>query len=115
MSDVTTTKTGFRVTDVSLKNPRRQSEVAKEIAAERGQEIPGTSVYAPVSLTPESVKTFYEGQIKAATTDTEKKVYSQTIKWIDELFSLRKKVVDLESKIPKEDNSEYESGSDIEP
>lgn len=50
MNDVTTTKTGFRVSDVTLRNPRRQSEVAREIAAERGQDVSGTSVIAPVSL-----------------------------------------------------------------
>lgn len=113
MNDVTTTKTGFRVSDVTLKNPRRQSEVAREIAAERGQDVSGTSVIAPVSLTPESVKTFYERQIEASVNDNEKKVYTQTILWIDELFNLRKKVVELEAKIPKEEDHD-DSGSDIE-
>lgn len=89
MSDMTTARRGmFRVEDVSFRNPRKQSEVAKEIAAERG--ISEQSISAPVSLTPEQVKAFYAAK-RAETYDTnEKRVYDLTIKWIDELFVFKK-------------------------
>lgn len=111
--EVTTAAKGmFRVQDVSLKNPRRQSEVAKEIARERGvteTEVP----QAPVSLTPESVKSYYTKMMGLALNDTERKTYEVTIKWIDELFSLRKEVVALRAKLPKEVEGR-DDGSDIE-
>lgn len=110
--EMTTAAKGmFRVQDVSLRNPRRQSEVAKEIAAEKG--IAPGEVRAPVSLTPESVKSFFSKKAESTTNPDEKKIYTQTIAWINECFDLRKKVVFLESKLPKE-VEDKDDGSDID-
>lgn len=96
MSNVTTTKNGFRVEDITFKHARQQSEILKEIEHEEGVETP--SVQAPVSLTPEQVKAFYMLKITATTDSNEKRVYAQTIRWIDELLDTKKKLFALEAK-----------------
>lgn len=95
MNDVTTTIKGFRVEDVTFKNARRQCEIDKEIEhTDKEQE----QVKAPISLTPEQVKEFYMLKITATMDSNEKKVYAQTIRWIDEMIETRKKLITLESK-----------------
>ena len=95
MNNVTTTKNGFRVEDITFKGARQQSEILKEIDTE---DIVEEEVLAPVSLTPEQVKQFYTEKIRVAKDSNEKRLYSQTILWIDELLETKKKLFTLESK-----------------
>ena len=94
-NNMTTTLKGFRVEDVTFKNARKQSEIDKEIGVE---EVESSEVKAPISITPEQVKEFYQRKIECATDSNEKRVYSQTIAWIDELAETKKKLFALESK-----------------
>ena len=95
MSNVTTTKNGFRTEDITFRGARRQCEIENEIEREDVEEA---EVKAPVSLTPEQVKAFYMLKIASAKDSNEKKVYAQTIRWIDELLETKKKLYALESK-----------------
>ena len=95
MNNVTTTKNGFRVEDITFKNARRQCEIDDEIEV---VEASLDDVVAPVSLTPEQVKDFYKQKINVARDSNEKRVYAQTIKWIDELLETKKKLFALEAK-----------------
>lgn len=95
MNNVTTTKKGFRVEDITFKNARRQCEIDNEIECE---EVEPVEVKAPVSLTPEQVKEFYMLKIASAKDSNEKRVYAQTIRWIDELLDTKKKLFALEAK-----------------
>lgn len=97
MNQTTTTKNGFRVEDITFRNARRQSEIENEI--ERDDTEDGGAVQAPVSLTPEQVKTFYLAKIEQTNNIREKKVYAQTIKWIDDLLDTKKKLIQLEEKV----------------
>ena len=95
MSDVTTTRNGFRVEDITFKNARRQCEIDSELDhIEESEE----EVRVPTHLTPEQVKEFYKTKISLCKDSNEKRVYSQTIKWIDEMLEVRKKLFALESK-----------------
>ena len=96
MSNVTTTKNGFRVEDITFWGARKQSEIEREIGVEVSEE--DDNIKAPVSLTPEQVKSFYQSKIAVAKDSNEKRLYSQTIKWIDELAETKKKLILLESK-----------------
>ena len=104
--EVATARAGFRVEDVTFHHARRQSEIEKEI--EQPEETERV-VKAPVSLTPEQVKSFYKEKIAVARDSNEKIVYSQTITWVDELFKLRKKVVELEEKLALKEEVESDS------
>ena len=96
MSDnMTTTMKGFRVEDITFKNARRQCEIDNEIERE---DIEQEEVKAPVSLTPEQVKEFYMLKIASAKDSNEKRVYAQTIRWVDELIETKKKLFALEAK-----------------
>lgn len=97
MPSMTTTRNGFRVEDVTFKNARRQSAIEDEIDSDMTT-VSG-SVQVPVSLTPEQVKSFYEAKRESTSNGNEKKVYNQTIKWIDELLSTKKKMIALEEKL----------------
>ena len=101
MNDVTTTRNGFRVEDITFKNARRQCEIDNEI--EKSEEVED-SIQAPVSLTPEQVKSFYMLKIASAKDSNEKRVYAQTIRWIDELLDTKKKLFALEAKEVKEND-----------
>ena len=92
---MTTTRNGFRVEDITFKNARRQSQIDNEIEVEESIE---EYVKAPVSLTPEQVKDFYTQKISVARDSNEKRVYAQTINWIDELLDTKKKLFALEAK-----------------
>lgn len=95
MSQVTTTRNGFRTEDITFRNARLQSAILDEMEKE---EIPEEEVKAPVSLTPEQVKQFYLSKIVVARDSNEKRVYAQTIRWIDELAETKKKLFTLEAK-----------------
>ena len=99
MPNVTTTKNGFRTEDITFRGARLQSAILDEIEHE---DEPEDSVQAPVSLTPEQVKDFYKAKINVAKDSNEKRLYSQTIKWIDELAETRKKLFNLEEKLAKD-------------
>ena len=101
MNDVTTTRNGFRVEDITFKNARRQCEIDNEVEKSEETEDP---IQAPVSLTPEQVKSFYMLKIASAKDSNEKRVYSQTIRWIDELLDTKKKLFALEAKEVKEND-----------
>lgn len=101
MNDVTTTRNGFRVEDITFKNARRQCEIDNEV--EKSEETED-SIQAPVSLTPEQVKSFYMLKISSAKDSNEKRVYAQTIRWIDELLDTKKKLFALEAKEVKEND-----------
>ena len=103
MSNVTTTKNGFRVEDVTFRNARRQCEIDNEIEREESVD---EEVQAPVSLTPEQVKQFYVQKIANAKDSNEKKVYAQTIRWIDELLETKRKLIALENKEAIANNGE---------
>lgn len=92
---MTTTRNGFRVEDITFKGARKQSAILDEIEP---VEIQEEEVKAPVSLTPEQVKQFYINKIAVARDSNEKRVYAQTISWIDELLETKKKLFALESK-----------------
>lgn len=96
MSQVTTTRNGFRVEDITFKGARRQCEIENEIEREEG--VDSSDVQAPISLTPEQVKSFYMLKIANAKDSNEKRVYAQTIRWIDELLDTKKKLFALEAK-----------------
>ena len=95
MSQVTTTRNGFRVEDITFRKARQQSAILDEMEYE---ELPEEEVKAPVSLTPEQVKEFYMSKIVVARDSNEKRVYAQTIRWIDELLETKKKLFALEAK-----------------
>ena len=92
---VTTTTKGFRVEDITFRGARRQCEIDNEIEHE---EVVEDNVKAPISLTPEQVKAFYMLKITNARDSNEKRVYAQTIRWIDELLETKKKLFALEAK-----------------
>lgn len=102
MNDVTTTRNGFRVEDITFKNARRQCEIDNN-EVEKSEETED-SIQAPVSLTPEQVKSFYMLKIASAKDSNEKRVYAQTIRWIDELLDTKKKLFALEAKEVKEND-----------
>lgn len=93
---VTTTRNGFRTIDITYRNARRQSAIDDEI--DQFEDEIEDDVKAPVSITPEQVKNFYQQKITVARDSNEKRVYSQTIKWIDELLDTKKKLIALENK-----------------
>lgn len=95
MSNVTTTQNGFRVEDITFKGMRKQSEIENEIPQNEGKV---SEVNVPVSLTPEQVKAFYEDKTAHTRDMKEKRVYEQTIRWIDDMLEYRKKLVAIEVK-----------------
>lgn len=97
MPSMTTTRNGIRVEDITFRNARRQCEIENEIESDMTT-VEG-SVQIPVSLTPEQVKSFYEAKREATNNSHEKKVYMQTIKWIDELLVTKKKLIAVEEKL----------------
>ena len=83
MSSNQMTTTGMiRVEDCTFKRARKQSEIDKELGVEKEEE---KEVEVPVSLTPEQVKAFYLKKIQATQDQPTRRVYAQTIRWIDEL------------------------------
>lgn len=112
MSNNMTTAMGknFRSEDITFKNMRKQSEIENEVEYE---EEPEEEIKAPVSLTPEQVIDFYKTKITKANDSNEKRLYSQTIKWIKELQSTKKELLALREKEISRSAEEEEVG-DIE-
>lgn len=109
--NVTTTYNGFRVEDITFHNARKQSAILDEIPTE---EVVEDDIKAPISLTPEQVKEFFKQKISSCKDSNEKRLYSQTIKWIDELLDTKKKLIAMESK-KVEEIEEFDNGIDEEP
>lgn len=96
MSNMTTAfGKNFRREDITYRHARRQSEIENEIEHD---EVREQEVKPPVSLTPEQVKDFYKTKISVSSDSNEKRVYSQTIRWIDELFNTKKELAALKEK-----------------
>lgn len=99
MSKNMTTTGNIRVEDITFRGARQQKKVIEEIAERHGDTTDSTgSVTVPMSLTPEAVKTFYAEKIVETRDVNEKKIYTQTIRWIDECIETKKKLVALELK-----------------
>lgn len=96
MNNMTTTKNGFTIEDVTYRHMRMQSQIKDEIEKPEVQEV---HVKAPVSVTPEQVVDFYKVKILLAIDSNEKRVYSQTIRWIKELQEVKKELVSLKEKM----------------
>lgn len=110
MSTTTTTTKGFRVEDITFHNARRQSAVEEELRAENPNDYEEVEeVKAPISITPEQVISFYKQKIEVAKDSNEKRVYSQTIKWIIELSETKKKLFNLEAKMVKDESEDYDN------
>lgn len=108
---ITTTRNGFKVEDITFKNARRQSEIS--LAEENNSDT--SDVVAPTSLTPEQVKSFFIQMIATAKDSNVKRVYSQTIKWVDELFELKRKIALMESREVKDakEPSSYDEEEEV--
>ena len=98
-NNMTTTRGHIRVEDVTFKGARQQKQVIDDLAEKYGIDPEDVGkVQVPVSLTPEAVKTFYAEKIAETNNPNEKKIYEQTIRWIDESIENKKKLVALELK-----------------
>lgn len=86
---------GIRVEDVSIKNARRQSDILNEIPQEN---VVSPEPEVPISTTIEQVKEFYLSSFKMTDDSSKKRVYAQTVMWLDELLELRKTVKKYEFK-----------------
>lgn len=93
MNNVTTTRNGIRVEDITFRNARKQSEIEKEIEQENAENGVPSNVFSrvPNSLTPEQVTSFFQSKIESTNNVQEKKVYAQAISWIESYFEIRKK------------------------
>ena len=101
----------FRTEDITFKNARRQSAVEDELRAENPELYEEDEIEIPVSITPEQVISFYKQKIDVAKDSNEKRLYSQTIKWIIELSDVKKKLNTLEAKTSKKaEDTEYDNG-----
>lgn len=109
---VTTTKNGFRVDDITFKGVRKQSAIVEELGLNEVYSEEG-DVVVPVSLTPEQVITFLNSKSENTHNMNERKLYQQLIKWVEELFDLKKKVVALEEKVATYQRVNEESIDDI--
>lgn len=93
----TTSSVGkFRVEDITFRQARKQSEVENEI--DRDEETEEV-IKAPISVTPEQVIEFFKTKIAKASDSNEKRLYSQTIKWIKELQTTKKELTALREKM----------------
>lgn len=109
---VTTTKNGFRVDDITFRGVRKQSAIVDELGLNEVYSEEG-DVVVPVSLTPEQVITFLNGKSENTHNMNERRLYQQLVKWVEELFDLKKKVVVLEEKVTTYQRVNEESIDDI--
>lgn len=106
MSNNMTTTGNMRVEDITFKGARKQSQVLADIAERFGDDQSSSgSVQVPVSLTPESVKTFYNQKIADTKDIHERCIYQQTIRWIDECLDAKKKLAAFELKYKEVEES----------
>ena len=94
----------FTPENISFQNARKQSKVAEEIAEERG--ITEEEIGVPVSVTPESVIRYLEEKSVSSQSEQERRVFSQSAKWIEELFELKREVKQLKKEISKKGEEE---------
>ena len=105
-------RNNFRVENITFTGARKQSEIENEIEHE---EEPEQDIKAPVSLTPEQVIDFYKAKIAKASDSNEKRVYSQTISWIDELLDSKKQLIKLQEELnSKKEVEEVDNGIEEE-
>ena len=92
-NNMTTTRNGIRVEDITFRGARKQSEIEKEIEQENAERGVESNVFSkvPNSLTPEQVISFFQSKIEATNNVQEKRVYAQAISWIEMYFDYRKK------------------------
>ena len=109
---VTTTRNGFRVDDITFRGVRKQSAIVDELGLNEEYSEEG-DVVVPVSLTPEQVITFLNGKSENTHNMNERRLYQQLVKWVEELFDLKKKVVVLEEKVATYQRVNEESIDDI--
>ena len=109
---VTTTKNGFRVDDVTFRGVRKQSAIIEELGLNEEYSEEG-DVVVPVSLTPEQVTTFLNGKSENTHNMNERRLYQQLVKWVEELFDLKKKVEVLEEKVATYQRVNEETIDDI--
>lgn len=92
----TTTRSGFKVEDITFKNARRQSEIDKELGVDTVSDE--EELKTPISLTPEQVIRYYEESIANTDSVSKKRLYAQTIKWIKELQEANTKLLHYRQK-----------------
>ena len=109
---VTTTKNGFRVDDITFRGGRKQSAIIDELGLNEEYSESG-DVVVPVSLTPEQVINFLNGKSENTHNMNERRLYQQLVKWVGELFDLKKKVVALEERVVTYQRVNEESIDDI--
>lgn len=97
-NNMTTTRSGFRVEDVTFKRARRQSDIEKEIAEEQGDVYVPEKVKPPVSMTPEQIKDFLHLKIDTVSDTNEKRLYGCCIQYIDRALEAEKRLVEIELK-----------------
>lgn len=98
MNNMTTTGR-FKVEDITFHGARSQSEVAKEILAEKGITNPDRPTPVPTSLTPEQlVKFFKECALKEPDRFS---VYTHMIKLVKEYAELKKENRTLKARIAR--------------
>lgn len=107
---MTTTKNGIRVEDITFKNARKQSAIIDELP-EEDREISAENL-APVSMTPEQVKSFFNVKKEQTHNGNEKRLYDTVCEWIDSYFALKKQVILLEKKLDVYENVENQNTTD---
>ena len=113
----TTTSSRFPVQDITFHNARSQSEVAREILAEKGITNPDRPTPVPKSLTPEQLVKFFK---ECATKEPDRvPVYNHMVKLVKEYDELKKENRTLKARIARlEDENarlKYTDGDDDSP
>ena len=99
MSDTTTTTGRFPVQDVTFHGARSQSEVAREILAEKGITNPDRPTQVPKSLTPEQLIKFFSEC--AAKEPDRLPLYLHMVKVIKEYSELKKENKTLKARVAR--------------
>ena len=99
MSDTTTTTGRFPVQDVTFHGARSQSEVAREILAEKGITNPDRPTQVPKSLTPEQLIKFFS---ECASKEPDRSpLYIHMVKVIKEYSELKKENKTLKARVAR--------------
>lgn len=101
---------GFRVEDITFKKARRQSEIDKELSVTR---LKQDGVEAPVSLTLEQVMSYYKDVANNTEDEQTKKLFNQTVNWLQELQTLRQKLLMYTQKEEREETANTKLEEDI--
>lgn len=87
---------GIRVEDVTYTKARKQSEILKEAGIMVEEEkVP----VAPVSTTPEQITEFLMELYRTTNDPNVKKVYAQSVLWINELQESKKTIKKLKAEV----------------